>query len=529
MRLFESVGRDLRFALRLMRQTPIVSGVALFSLALGIGANVAIFSLVNALLLKALPVHEPERLALLITRAKDASDVGDKSGPPPNSYWTYPQWEFLRDQTNLGFGVIAVGGTGFNLNAGGESRPAVGIYVNGRFFDVLGVTPHIGRLFTVDDDRRGGGRAGPVAVLSHGFWQRQFGRDEAVLGRTISLDGHAFTIVGVTPPGFFGTDVGRAVEVAIPLGTEPIIRGAESALDRRSNWWLRVIARLAPGQTFAQADAQVEALRPALREATMPQDSRPQDQATYLDAPFSFEAAATGTSGLRTRYSRPLFVLLGIVGLVLLIACANMANLLLAQSAARQRELVIRLSLGASRWRLVRQLLVESLLLSLLGAAAGVLVATWASRALVSMLSTPTTLVVLDLSLDWRVLGFATAVGIATALLFGVVPALRSTRLTPAAALQESSRVVGDSGLGMHWSRCKWHCRSSSSSGPACSCARSWSSCRKRWASNPSACSWPRSTSGERTSPTPSDRSSSSDFASGSRVRLASRQQRCRS
>jgi len=442
MRVLEAIGRDVRFALRLIRQTPIVSGVALLSLALGIGANVAIFSLVNALLLKALPVHEPERLGLLVMPSAESSSVNDKGGRPPNTYWTHPQWEFLRDQQSVMSGMVATGNAGFNLNARGETRPAVGLFVNGRFFDVLGVAPHIGRLFTVDDDRRGGGSAGPTAVLSHGFWQRQFGGDESVLGRAIYLDGHAFTVIGVSAPGFLGIDVGRAFDIAIPLGTEPIIRGAESSLDRRSNWWLRVVGRLNPGQTFAQADAQMEVIRPALRDATMPPDWRPQDLLTYLDTPFRFEAAATGISGLRTRYSRPLFVLLGVVALVLMIACANMANLLLAQSSARHRELVVRLSLGASRRQLVRQLLVESLFLSFAGAAAGLLVALWASRALVGMLSTPTSLVVLDLSIDWRVLGFTIAVGVATTLLFGVVPALSSTRLTPAAALRDTSRNV---------------------------------------------------------------------------------------
>lgn len=447
MRRLESLVRDLRFALRLMRQTPIVSSVALVSLALGIGANVAIFSLVNALLLKALPVDAPERLVLL-TAPQPAFPER-----PPESYWTYAQWEFLRDQTNLMSGLAAIGGAGsFNLNAGGESRPAAGIYVSGRFFDVLGVNAHVGRTFTTDDDRRGGGAAGAVAVLNYAFWQRQFGGQASVLGQSVYLDGHPFTIIGVTAPGFAGLEVGRAFDVAIPLGTEPIIRGAETFLDRRSSWWLRIAGRLAPGQTAAQAEALLESQRAVMRDATMPTDWRPADMATFLSVPFTFDAAATGVSGLRDRYSRPLFVLLGIVALVLLIACANMANLLLAQSAARQRELVVRLSLGASRWQLVRQLLVESLLLAFLGAAAGLLLAFWASRALVAMLSSAASLVVLDLSLDWRVLGFATAVGIATALLFGVVPALRSTRLTPAAALRDHSRNVvashGRIGLG---------------------------------------------------------------------------------
>lgn len=432
MGLLSSLGRDLRLALRQLRHTPIVSGVALLSLALGIGANVAIFSLVNALMLKALPVHEPDRLVLL--------GYDDPSGP--NTSFTYPQWEYLRDNLQTFAGMTAVSGARFNLNAGGEARPVAGMWASGRFFDTLGVTAIVGRTLTTDDDRRGGGSDGPVAVISYGFWQREFGGDPAAVGRSLSLDGRPFTIIGVTPRDFFGVQVGRAFDVAVPFGTEPIIRGPESALDRRSNWWMSVVARLAPGQTSAQAQAQLRAFQPQLREATMPQDWRPQDQANYIKEPFVVLPAATGFTGLRDRYSRPLFVLLGIVGLVLTIACANMANLLLAQSMARRRELAVRLSLGAGRWQLVRQLLVESIMLSLLGAAAGLLIAAWSSRALVALLSTRTNTVALDLSMDWRVFAFAAAVGILTGLVFGVAPALRGTKLSPADALRDHSRGI---------------------------------------------------------------------------------------
>jgi predicted permease len=439
MNWLQSVLRDLRFAFRLLRQTPMVSAVAMLSLALGIGANVAIFSLVNALLLKTLPIHEPDRLVIL-------GQPPTQPGRQANTSFTNPQWEHIRDHQDFFSGVLAQGGARFNLNAGGEARPVVGMFVNGRFFDVLGVTPIVGRTLTADDDRRGGGAAGPVAVLSYGFWQREYGGDPAVVGRGIFLDGHAFTVVGVSPPEFYGIEVGRTFDVAVPLGTEPIIRGTESSLDRRSSWWLRIMGRLAPGQTSEQAEARLAAFHPSLREATMPQDWRPQDQKTYIAAPLTLTPGATGISGLRTRYSRPLFVLLGIVALVLLIACANMANLLLAQSQARQRELAIRLSLGASRWLVARQLLIESLLLSFIGSAAGVLLALWGSRALVQLISTRTALVTLDLALDWRVLGFTMLVGVLTGLLFGVAPALRATGLTPAIALRDHSRGVVSGG-----------------------------------------------------------------------------------
>jgi putative ABC transport system permease protein len=435
----DSLLRDLKFAFRLMRQTPMVSVVAMLSLALGIGANVAIFSLVNALMLKTLPVHDPERLVLI---AQPPSEPGRQ----PGTSFTNPQWEYLRDHQDFLGGVAAQGGARFNLNAGGEARPVTGLFVSGRFFDVLGVTPIAGRTFTAEDDQRGGGPDGPVAVISYGFWQREYGGDPQAIGRGIYLDGHAFTIVGVTPPAFYGLEVGRTFDVAVPLGTEPIIRGAESTLDRRSTWWLRFVARLAPGQTVEQAEARLAAFHPALREATMPQDWRPQDQQRYIAQPFTLMAGGHGLSSLRTRYSQPLFVLLGIVALVLLIACANMANLLLAQSTARQRELAIRLSLGASRWQIARQLLLESLLLSAIGSAAGVLLALWGSRALVQLLSTRTALVTLDLALDWRVLAFTTLVGLITGLLFGVAPALRATGLTPALTLRDHARGVVSGG-----------------------------------------------------------------------------------
>ena len=435
MGLLTSLGRDLRFALRQMRQTPLVSSVALLSLALGIGANVAIFSLVNALVLKALPVHEPDRLVQIqLVNANPRSNT---------TSFTNPQWEYLRDHQDSLAGVTAVGSARFNLNAAGEARPVPGLYVSGRFLDTLGVVPILGRGFTAEDDRRGGE---PVAMLSHGFWQREFGGDPAILSRTVSLDGHAFTVIGVTPPEFFGVRVGFTFDVMIPIGNEPIIRGVESSLDRRSNWWLTLFGRLAPGQTAAQAEARLRALQPQLRAATMPPEWRPQDQRQYIDDSFGVFGAATGISNLRDRYSRPLYVLLGIVGLVLAIACANMANLLLAQSVARRKELAVRLSLGAGRGQLVRQLLVESIMLSSIGAAAGLLIAAWGSRALVAMLSTRFSTVALDLSMDWRVFAFTAAVGVLTGVLFGVAPAFRGTALSPADALRDHSRGIVSGG-----------------------------------------------------------------------------------
>jgi hypothetical protein len=228
-----------------MRQSPIVSGIALLSLALGIGANVAIFSLVNALILKPLPVYQPDRLAIVNLDARFGTATS----------FTNPLWEYLRDHQEVFVGVGAYGNPRFNLSSGGETRNAQGLFVSGRFFDTLGVTPHIGRLFTVDDDRRGGGPDGAVAVLSYGFWQREYGGRTDVLGTPIAIDGHPFTIIGVSQRYFLGVQIGRAFDIAAPLGTEPIVRGPETQLDARSSWWLTIVGRLAPGQTLAQATA----------------------------------------------------------------------------------------------------------------------------------------------------------------------------------------------------------------------------------------------------------------------------------
>ena len=431
-----SLVRDLTFALRQMRRTPIVSGVALVSLALGIGANVAIFSLVNALVLKPLPVPEPDRLVIVGLERPMGNDTAV----------TNPIWEYMRDHQQALMEVAAYGNPRFNLNSGGETRNAQGLFVSGRFFGTLGVTAHIGRTFTADDDRRGGGPDGPVAVLSYGFWQREYGGRSDVLGQSISLDGHPFTIIGVSQRDFLGVQIGRAFDVAAPIGTEPLIRGRESSLDRRSSWWLIMIGRLAPGQTSEQAQSELRSFQPEVRDATMPQDWLADDRKQFLSEPFALMPGGTGVSNLRARYSRPLYVLLGIVGLVLTIACANMANLLLAQSVARRKELAVRLSLGAGRWRLVRQLLVESIMLSTIGALTGLLIARWGSRAIVAMLSTRTQVIEVNLAMDWRVFAFTTAVGVITGLLFGVAPAFRGTRLTPADALRDHSRGVVSGG-----------------------------------------------------------------------------------
>src|SRR5262245_24612934 len=427
--------QDIRLAFRALRATPVVSLVAILSLALGIGANTAIFSLVDSVILRALPVKEPGQLVMLSDEpgAKVANTRGITS-------WTNPIWEQVRAPRDMFESVFAWSTSRFNLAAGGETQFVDGIWASGRMFETLGVSAMIGRTFTEADDVRGGGPDGPVAVISYSFWQRRFGGTANAIGQRLSLDKVSFTIVGVTGPDFFGPDVGRAFDVAIPIGTEPLFRGKESALDQRSWWWLSVMARLKSGQTVDSGTAATRAYQPQLREATLPADWRPSDQKDYLKEPFTLVSTAGGSSQLRNRYRQPLVTIMVVVALVLLIACANIANLLLARSAARRHEWSVRLALGASRWRLVRLLLMESLLLSTVGASLGLLVARWGSQLLVRQLSTQTNTVFLDLALDWRVLAFTSAVTILTALLFGTAPAFRAAGVAPMEAIKEHGR-----------------------------------------------------------------------------------------
>ena len=421
----------LRDALRTLRSAPIVTAVAILSLALGIGANTAVFSILDTLLLRSLPVQHAQDLAI-VTSADDDS-------------WTYPIWRELSRRQGAFAGAAAWAGARFNAAEAGPADPITGLWVSGRFFDVLGVPAMLGRTFTDHDDERGAPSGAP-AVISYAFWQARFGGAADVVGRTIRLDKVTFTIVGVTPPEFFGPEVGSRFDVAVPFGTEPLLRGRESLLDSKGSWWLSMVIRRKPEQSLAAAAAALRAIQPQIREATIPTTFRPQDQKTYLKAPLQLVPAATGASYLRYRYERPLLTIQVVVGLVLLIACANIANLLMARATARRHELSIRLALGASRARLARQLLTESFVLASAGAAAGLVFAQWGSRLLVHALSTRLNQIVLDLNPDWRVLAFTAAVAIATALFFGTMPALRAAAAQPQDALREHGRgVYGDS------------------------------------------------------------------------------------
>jgi putative ABC transport system permease protein len=424
-------GHDIRIALRQLAGSPVLTMVAVLSLALGIGANTAIFSLVNSLLLRSLPVKDPQQLALL---------KGGMTNSAGQTSWTFAIWQELRRRPDLVDSAFAWDAVRFNLANGGVAEFVDGIWTTAGMFDTLGVSPLLGRTFTDADDRRGGGPDGPVAVVSYGLWQRRFAGAADVIGRRLTLERIPFTIVGVMPPDFFGPNVGQRVDVVIPMGAEPLVRGKESALDSRDWWWLSVMVRLKPGQSIDEATEALRGVQPQIRSATLPVGEMPAAELDrYLSTKFTLVPAATGDSSIRLRYGRPLLTVMIVVVLVLLIACANIANLQLARAAARRHEWSVRLALGASRWRLVRLLLIESLALSTAGAGLGFLIARWGSQLLVQQLSTPSLTVFLDLSPDWRVLAFTSGVAVATALLFGAAPAFRAAAVAPAGALRASA------------------------------------------------------------------------------------------
>jgi putative ABC transport system permease protein len=426
--------QDLRLAVRALRATPIVSIVAVLSLALGIGANTAIFSLVNSLLLRTLPVVEPQRLALL--SSDRAIGEGFTAG------WTYGIWNQIHQRVQPFDGAITWSTERFNLaQGGGETQPVDGIYASRDFFTTLGVSALLGRTFPSADAAHGGGQEGPVAVISYGLWQRRFGGAANVIGTPIAVERVPFTIIGVTPPAFFGAEIGRAVDVALPLDAESLIRGKESRLTLdRSFYGLTIMLRLKPGQSLEAANAIVRGIQPQVREGAMPPSMPPQFQKDFLKESFMLVPGGAGLSRLREGYERPLVTIFVVVALVLLIACANIANLQLARATARRHELSVRLALGAPRWWLARQLLVESLVLSGVGAVLGLVFAAWSSRILVTQLSTAANRVFLDLSVDWRVLTFTAAVAVATTVIFGTAPALRAARVAPIDALKEHGR-----------------------------------------------------------------------------------------
>ncbi len=433
-RLFAGVGNDVRQALRLLRFNPGFAAVAILSLALGIGANTAIFELIDAVLMRTLPVPSPQQLA-------DIQEIhGGRIGSTVarQKEFSFAIWDQLRQQQKAFSGVAAWSTERFDLGQGGEARYAEGMWVSGSFFPVLQVQPVLGRLIAESDDFRGCGVRG--AVISNAFWQREFGGRSNVVGSKLSLDGHPFEILGVTPPSFYGLEVGRNFDIALPLCSEPVLHGEGAWTANSTTWWLAAIGRLNAGWSFKQASAQLSGVAPGIYAATLPAEYDAAARKDYLRFSLKAEPAATGASPLRKQYADPLWVLLFISGLVLLIACANLANLMLARAGARQREMALRLTLGASRLRLIRQLLAESLLLALGGAAIGVGLAQALGRILIAYIGNTQDPVFLPLYPDLRVLSFTFGVALLTCVLFGVAPAIQAANADPGTVMKASGR-----------------------------------------------------------------------------------------
>jgi putative ABC transport system permease protein len=438
--LLDSAWRDLAHGARLLRRNPGFAIVAILSLALGVGANTAIFQLLDAVRIRTLPVSDPSHLVEIRIEPTTTGRTGAFTGRHP--MLTYPLVERIRERQEAFSGLAAWGSNPFNMSQSGEARNAFGMWVSGDFFTTLGITPFLGRLIAPADDRRG--CQSPVAVASYGFWQREFGGDPAAVGRTITLERHVYELVGVTPPQFFGVEVGRSFDVAVPLCAEPLAR-VESSLEKRDAWFLGLFGRLKPGWTRERAAAQLAAVSPEIFRSTLPERYREEDTKRYLAFKLTALPAGTGVSPLRRDYETPLWLLLATTGLVLVIACANLANLMLARATAREREIAVRLAIGASRRRVVSQLLAESLLLSSIGAVGGLLVARWLTRLLVALMTTERNRMFVDLSTDWRVFVFTGALAILTCLIFGLTPAVRATATDPGAALKSGSRSATDS------------------------------------------------------------------------------------
>jgi predicted permease len=428
---------DVRYGFRVLAKSPGFALIALLTLSLGIGANASIFQLIDAVRLRTLPVRSPNTLAIINLNTNHWGS-GNFNGPYAN--FTYPLWKQVEQRQKAFSSIAAWGQDRANLANGGEIENARVLWVTGQFFRVLGIEPILGQLISPADDSTG---CGGGVDLSYSFWQRRYGGSGAVIGKTLTLNGHPFPILGVTPPSFYGVSVGDSFDVALTVCAEPILSGEFSRItgDRpRESWWLSVTGRLKRGWDLKRAGAQLGVITPAALRETIPPQYDADGVKHYLGYKIEARPASNGFSQMRRDSSEPLFLLLGLSGLVLLIACANLANLMLARASIREREVAVRLALGASRGRMVRQLLSESALLAISGAILGGFLASGLSHFLIAFISTPDNPIFLEMPTDWRVLGFAAGLAILTTVLFGLAPALRSGSVAPGSVLKTGGR-----------------------------------------------------------------------------------------
>ena len=433
--------QDVRYAARTFRKSPVFSGVAVFSLALGIGANTAIFTLVDQLILRLLPIEDPQNVVLLAGRGRH---YGGNNG---RNALSYPMYQELRDRNQVFSAMMCRYRLGFSIAADSQTEAVNGELVSGNYFPMLGTRPALGRLFTASDDLHAG--AHPYAVLSYTWWKTRFAGDAHVLGRTIRVNDYPLTVVGVAQPAFEGMEPGLPAFLFVPMAMAREVRPGFTAMFERRSRWVNAYGRLKAGITLEQAKAGLQPLFHQIIESEVPlpgfRDATPYDRQQFLRMWMEVMPGSQGNTNLRRQYEKPLWVLAGVVGLVLLIACANLASLLTARAAARQKEIAIRLAIGSSRARMLRQLLTESVLLAAAGGVAGLGLAVLMVKGLLAFLPTVVTGYAISSSPDWRMLAFTFALSLITGVGFGMVPAIQSTNPNISLTLKEQTgAIVGD-------------------------------------------------------------------------------------
>jgi predicted permease len=436
------LAQDLRFAARTLRKAPVFAAVAVLSLAFGIGANTAVFTLTDQILLRLMPVKNPQELVQLGGRG---NHYGSNRG---SNALSYPMYKDFRGREDVFSGVLCRFDTSMSISFDGRTERVSGELVSGNYFQVLGVGPAAGRLLSPQDNLTEGGH--PVAVLGHGFWKARFAQDPEVVGKTMTVNGHNFTIVGVSQEGFDGVQQGFATQVYAPVMMKPQMTPLWNGLEDRRNRWVNVIGRLQPGMTVEKAQAALQPffhgmLEQEVQEAAFA-NATPYVREQFLKMTIEVMPASQGRAGLRRDAEQPLLVLMGIAGFVLLIACANVAGLQVARAASRQKEIAVRLALGAGRLRVVRQLVVESMLLAGLGGAAGLALSVFGSRFLLTFLPQGDQQLTISATPDWRVLGFTLAIAVAAGVLFGLLPALQATKPSLAPVLKDQAGSVTGGG-----------------------------------------------------------------------------------